>query len=138
MSGMGGWSAGNQSAGPKPSRICARVNSKLLPARRFGLVSGAACAPRPPAPAGAAGAPGCGKPYAQAGGPSAAKETLTANADASVIIRIPDELFIWCPTFYTTHFTALQTTSAKRRTLQSWLSAWARAHESVDFDCAAL
>ena len=97
MSGIFGWSPGNQSAGPKPSRICVRVNSRSLPARRFGVVSGGACAPRPPPPAGAAGAPGCGNPYAHAGGPSAANEAseaLTVNTDASAKIRIPDRLVI--------------------------------------------
>src|ERR1017187_4402354 len=102
MSGILGWSPGNQSAGPKPSRICARVNSRSLPVRCFGLVSGAACAPRPPPRAGPDVAPGSGKPYAQAGGPSAAKARLTVNTDRRAMIRIPCWLLICVLTLHST------------------------------------
>ena len=39
-SGIGGWSPGNQSAGPKPSAICCRVKPRVLLDRGIGWRSG--------------------------------------------------------------------------------------------------
>src|SRR5213596_1316214 len=85
MSGIGGWSPGNQSAGAKPLAICDCGKLSVLPGTCFIVMSGAAGV------AGAAGAgaaaPGAGAPagiaYAHAGGPPAARSAPVAKRVAA-------------------------------------------------------
>src|SRR5262245_2834846 len=73
-SGIVGWSPGYQSAGPKPSAICWRVNVSVVPGSDFGDVSGGAGVGAA-APCGG----GFGIAYAQAGGSPAARVTVIAR-----------------------------------------------------------
>src|SRR2546430_3181963 len=78
MSGMVGWSPGNQSAGPKPSEICCRVKLSVLPGTCLVDVSAGG--------AGGAGAPAgraTGIAYAHAGGSPAAWSTPVAMTAAT-------------------------------------------------------
>jgi hypothetical protein len=76
------------------------VNSRSLPARCFGLVSGGVCPPAPLAAADAGLALEGETPYAQKGGTSAPKVTLTADAEMSAMTRMPALLFISCLILY--------------------------------------
>src|SRR5262245_5700746 len=100
MSGIVGWSSGNQSAGPKPSRTCASVKDLLLPGSLCSVGSGGAGAG---AGAGAAaGAPGGGggvaKPYAHGGGTLDfdcwATRIPAAKAKTSAIVKTVATLLI--------------------------------------------
>src|SRR5262245_14320595 len=79
MSGIAGWSCGNQSAGPKPSEICCRVKVNVLPGSCFIDVSAAGGAG-----AGAPAGRGAGMAYAHAGGSLAARsaEVMASGAAA--------------------------------------------------------
>src|SRR6185295_11543638 len=82
MSGIAGWSPGNQSAGPKPSEICWRVKLSVLPGSVFIDVSGGGGVGAG-APAGRA----AGIAYAQAGGSLAARSTLVITSGATTSTR---------------------------------------------------
>src|SRR5712691_10469698 len=75
MSGIVGWSPGNQSAGPKPSAICCRVKLSVLPGICLTDVSGAAV--------GAPGGVATGMAYAHSGGSPSARSTAVAARDAT-------------------------------------------------------
>ncbi len=75
MSGIAGWSPGNQSAGPKPSEICCRVKLSVLPGSCLIEVSGAGGA--------APGVGGSGMAYAHAGGSPTARSTEVATRGAT-------------------------------------------------------